>query len=120
MHIHVAEGAYVEAGDVLIELNTEALDIDVSQLNDQKEIPETQQEIYTKIQSGADVSSIRVADYDTAAQPSVQAIIDGHISHQNALSNLENAKANADLNHRIAQMQLEQYQASGTKQQRKI
>ena len=120
MHIHVAEGAYVEAGDVLIELNTEALDIDVSQLNDQKGIPETQQEIYTKIQSGADVSSIRVADYDTAAQPSVRAIIDGHISHQNALSNLENAKANADLNHRIAQMQLEQYQTSGSKQQRKI
>ncbi len=118
--IHVAEGAYVEAGDVLIELNTEALDIDVSQLNDQKEILETQQEIYTKIQSGADVSLIRVADYDTAAQPSVQAIIDGHISHQNALANLENAKTNADLNHRIVQMQLEQYQTSGSKQQREM
>lgn len=60
--INVAEGEYVEKGAILIELDTEVLEIDVNQLNSQKEILETQQEIYKKIRDGKDVSTVKVTD----------------------------------------------------------
>ena len=50
--IDVEEGTYVHAGDVLIELNTESLDIDEDQLESQKKILEAQREIYQKIKAG--------------------------------------------------------------------
>lgn len=36
--INVTEGAYVKKGDVLIELDTESLEIDENQLNNQKKL----------------------------------------------------------------------------------
>ena len=55
--INVVEGQYVNQGDILIELDTEALDIDVNQLNTQKMILETQHEIYTMIKDSKDMLS---------------------------------------------------------------
>ena len=48
--INVEEGSYVEAGDVLIELDTQSLDIDVDTLQNQKEVLDAQKKIYTMIQ----------------------------------------------------------------------
>ncbi len=118
--INVAEGEYVEQGTVLIELDTEALEIDVNQLTSQKEILEAQQEIYTKIKDSEDMSTVKVTDYDTELQPYIQAILDSDTTYKNTLSNLEKEKSNADLNHQIAQIQLEEYQANGTRRQREM
>lgn len=118
--INVAEGEYVEQGTVLIELDTETLEIDVNQLNSQKEILEVQQEIYTKIKDGKDMSNVNVTDYDVDLQPYIQAILDSDTTYKNTLANLENEKSNADLNHQIAQIQLEEYQANGTRRQREM
>lgn len=118
--INVAEGEYVEQGEVLIELDTEALEIDVNQLNSQKVILEAQQVIYTKIKDSEDMSTIKVTDYDTELQPYIQAILDSYITYKNTLENLEMEKSNADLNHQIAQLQFEEYQANGTRRQREM
>ncbi len=118
--INVAEGEYVEQGTVLIELDTKVLEIDVNQLNSQKEILEAQQEIYTKIRDGKDVSTVKVTDYETELQPYIQAILDSDTTYKNTLSNLEKEKSNAGLNHQIAQIQLEEYQANGTRRQREM
>lgn len=118
--INVAEGEYVEQGTVLIELDTKVLEIDVNQLNSQKEILEAQQEIYTKIRDGKDVSKVKITDYDAELQPYVQAILDSDTTYKNTLANLEKEKSNADLNHQIAQIQLEEYQANGTRRQREM
>ena len=74
--INVKEGDYVHAGDLLIELNTETLNIDQEQLETQKNVLNVQQEIYQKIQSGEDVSTIKASDYDTDLQPYIQAILE--------------------------------------------
>ena len=116
--INVTEGAYVNKGDVLIELDTESLEIDENQLNSQKKILESQREVYQKIRNGEDVSKIKISDYDTELQPYVQAILDSDASYKNTLANLEKEKSNADLNQQIAQIQLEEYQANGTVRQR--
>lgn len=109
--INVAEGQYVEQGTVMIELNTDALEIDVNQLNSQKEIFVAQQEIYTKIKDGEDMSTVKVSDYEAELQPYIQAILDSDTTYKNTLANLEKEKTTADLNHQIAQIQLEEYQS---------
>lgn len=115
--INVSEGAYVEKGDILLTLNTQSLDIDVNQLNSQKKILTAQQDIYTKIQNGDDVSTVKTDDYEVDIKPYIQAILDTDTSYKNTLNGLEKDKTNADLNIQIAQVQLEQYQESGTQRQ---
>lgn len=118
--INAVEGQYVNQGDVLIELDTEALDIDVDQLNTQKIILESQHEIYIMIKDSKDMSTVKAADYETELQPYIQAILDSDTTYKNTLSNLEKEKSSAELNHQIAQIQLEEYQANGTRRQREM
>jgi len=118
--INAVEGQYVNQGDVLIELDTEALDIDVNQLNNQKNILESQQEIYTMIKESKDMSTVKAADYETELQPYIQAILDSDTNYKNTLANLEKEKSNADLNHQIAKIQLEEYKSYGSKRQREM
>ena len=47
--INVKEGVHVEAGDTLLTLNTDSIDIDENQLLNQKRIIEIQQQLYKKI-----------------------------------------------------------------------
>ena len=115
--INVSEGAYVEKGDILLTLNTQSLDIDVNQLNSQKKILIAQQDIYSKIQNGDDVSTVKTDDYEADIKPYIQVIIETDTSYKNTLNGLEKDKTNADLNIQIAQVQLEQYQESGTQRQ---
>ena len=118
--INAVEGQYVNQGDVLIELDTEALDIDVNQLNSQKMILDAQHEIYTMIKDSKDMSTVKITDYETELQPYIQAILDSDTNYQNTLANLEKEKSNADLNHQIAQIQLEEYKSYGSKRQREM
>ena len=115
--INVTEGAYVEEGTILVELDTESLDINVSQLNEQREILEVQHEIYTKIINEEDLSLIIVTDYEEKLQTYVQAILDTDTSMHNAIDNLELEKQNAELNKQIAQVQLEEYQKGDSQTQ---
>ena len=118
--INAVEGQYVNQGDILIELDTEALDIDVNQLNSQKMILETQHEIYTMIKDSKDMSTVKITDYETELQPYIQAILDSDMNYKNTLANLEKEKSNADLNHQIAKIQLEEYKSYGSKRQREM
>lgn len=118
--INAVEGQYVNQGDVLIELDTEALDIDVNQLNTQKMILNAQHEIYTMIKDSKDMSTVKITDYEAELQPYIQAILDSNTNYKNTLANLEKEKSNADLNHQIAQIQLEEYKSSGTRRQREM
>ena len=115
--IDVKEGDYVHAGDLLIELNTETIDVDEGQLKTQKKILEAQQKIYNKINTDEDISKVKTSDYDADLQPYIQAILDSDISYRNTLSNLEKEKSTAELNQQIGELQLEEYQESGTSRQ---
>lgn len=112
--IQITEGAYVEKGDLLIELDTQALEIDENQLNSQKKLLESQQEVYTKIKDGNDLSEINIDEYDVDLKSSIQAILDSDTSYKNTLESLEKDKVNSDLNLQIAEIQLEQYKENGT------
>lgn len=115
--IDVKEGDYVHAGDLLIELNTETLEVDEEQLEAQKKILEAQQKIYNKIKADEDISKAKASDYEADLQPYIQAILDSDNSYKNTLSNLEKEKSNAELNQQIGELQLEEYQESGTSRQ---
>lgn len=116
--INVSEGEYVEAGDVLITLDTEALDIDENQLNSQKEILTAQLELYTKIKKNEDVSKVKTSEYDAEIQSYIQAILDADTSYKNTVSSLEKEKQTAELNMQIGEIQLAEYEANGTARQR--
>ena len=115
--INITEGDYVEKDDVLIELDTQSLDIDAEQLDSQKKILDAQQKIYTKIKDGEKLSEIKIDDYDDELKTYIQSILDNDKSYHNTLDNLEKDKENADLNHQIAQIQLEEYEANGTERE---
>lgn len=119
--INISEGDFVKQGDVLIELDTEALKIDVNQLEKQRKILESQRDIYTKIIGGSDLFSVKLSDYPDELKPYIQAILDSDTVYRNSLANYENEKASAKINKEIAELQLEQYQStSGTERQIKI
>ncbi|MBQ4523080.1 MAG: HlyD family efflux transporter periplasmic adaptor subunit [Lachnospiraceae bacterium] len=113
--IYATEGAYVEKGEVLIELNTENLEIDESQLKHQRVVLETQESIYHKIRLGEDISAINIEEYEEELKPYVQTILDTDTSYKNTLNNLEIEKSNIELNQQIAEIQLKEYKANGTK-----
>lgn len=115
--INVTEGDFVEQGDVLIELDTEALEIDVNQLQNQRKILETQLDIYKKIIDGSDLSAVKISDYSDDIKPYIQAILDSDTVYRNSLANYENEKASAKINKEIAELQLEQYRSSGSERQ---
>jgi len=115
--INVKEGDYVHAGDLLIELNTETLDVDKEQLESQKRILEVQREIYNKIKADEDISKVKASDNEADLQPYIQAILDSDTSYKNTLSNLKKEKSTAELNKQIGELQLEEYQNNGTERQ---
>lgn len=113
--INVSEGAHVEKGDVLIELDTGLLDVDIDQLNSQKKIYSVQKEVYAKLRNG---ENIDIASYDESLRTYVQAIIDSDSAYKTTLADYEKQKANAELSQQIAQIQLDEYNANGTQRQR--
>ena len=115
--INVTEGDFVEQGDVLIELDTESLEIDVNQLQNQRKILETQRDIYMKIIDGSDLSAVKISDYSDDLKPYIQAILDSDTGYRNSLANYENEKSSAEINKEIAELQLEQYRSSGSERQ---
>lgn len=115
--INISEGDFVEQGDVLIELDSEALEIDVDQLNNQRKILEAQRDIYTQIIGGSDLSEIEISNYSDELKPYIQSIIDNDTGYKNSLAALENEKKSTEINKGIAQLQLEQYQDSEATEQ---
>lgn len=115
--IYVAEGQHVNQGDILIELDTQSIDIDVNQLNYQKQTLEAEQSIYEQIQSGKGTDEIDISAYGEDICPFLQTILDTDLSYHNSLDNLELEKTNTELNRQIAQLQLEEYQSGGTARQ---
>ena len=113
--INVSEGAHVEKGDILVELDTGLLDVDIDQLNSQKNIYSVQKEVYSKLRNGENMD---IASYDESLRTYVQAIIDSDLAYKNTLADYEKQKSNAELSQQIAQIQLDEYNANGTQRQR--
>lgn len=107
--INVEDGAYVKAGDILIELDTQSLDIDADTLNNQKEVLEAQKSVYTMIRNNEEPDKIDISKYDANLQPYILTIIDNDKAYHNNLSTLESDKENAALNRDIANIKLEEY-----------
>ena len=93
--INVEEGAYVNYGDVLIELDTQSLDIDADSLNNQKDVLEAQKKVYNMIMNNEDLSTIDLTKYAANIQPSILTIIDTDKTYHNNISILESTKENA-------------------------
>lgn len=118
--INVKEGVHVEAGDTLLTLNIDSIDIDENQLLNQKRIIEIQQQLYKKILEGEDISVIDYSDYNEQELSYIRTITDSDMSYKNKLKSLENEKENAEINLKIAQLQLEQYKEIGSERQNQI
>ena len=118
--INVKEGVHVEAGDTLLTLKTDSIDIDENQLLNQKRIIEIQQQLYKKILEGEDISVIDYSDYNEQELSYIMTITDSDMSYNNKIKSLENEKENAEIKLKIAQLQLEQYKEIGSERQNQI
>lgn len=115
--INVSEGDFVQKGDALIELDSQALKIDTNQLQRQQKILEAQCDVYEKIISGSDLSDVDPDKYSDELRPYIRSILDSDAGYRNSLVNYENEKTAAEINKEIAELQLQQYRASGTERQ---
>lgn len=115
--INVSEGDLVEEGDILIELDTDAIELDEEQLNIRNKVLERQREIYQKINNDEDVSKLNTDQYEEEARNSIQAIITADTSYKNAIQSLEKEKSVAELNKQIAEVQLEEHQVEWSEEQ---
>lgn len=109
--INVTEGAYVKAGDVMIELDTQVVEIDENQLKNQKNMLIEQKRIYLMLLGEEDISSVSIDSYPENQKPYIKAIIEEHNGHLNSIKSYEKEKENLDLSKQIAQIQLEAYKS---------
>ena len=103
----------------MVELDTEEFEIDVNSLKSQQLILEAQHEIYNKIITGEDISEIKTSSYSDELRPSIQAILDSNAEYKNTLASYENELDSAEIDKKIADIQLEQYKKNGLTQQAK-
>lgn len=109
--VNVSEGAYVKKGEILYELDTAALDIDIESLEEKKQMYENRLEIYSQIKEDDESSNIDISKYDEAFQNEVQALIDAKESCNNSIAKLEKDKAAYEINKQIAKLQAEEYES---------
>lgn len=109
--INVTEGAHVKAGDIIIELDPQIIEIDVNQLLNQKEILTKQKYLYLLILEKDDVSNISINVYPEDQKPYIRAILEEYNGYVNSIKSYEKEKENIDLSKQIATIQLEAYKS---------
>lgn len=115
--INVQEGQYVKEGDVLLELNSDNLDIDEYQLNQQYNSIKAEKEVYELIKSGKMYSDIDINDYEVEYRSGIQAILDNDLSYHHNLDEYMIQKKDAEYNCQLAEIQLDELYESGTQRQ---
>ena len=108
--INAEEGMYVKKGDVLYELDTEALDIDIEDLKTKKRLNEERIKVYNALLS-EDKKDIDLKSYDKALQSEIQALLDSQDSINNNINKLEKDKQAKEISKQIAQLQADEYNA---------
>lgn len=114
--IYIREGEYVKKGDILIELDMDSIKVNEKKLLKQKKVCQVKQKLYDKI-GKEDISKVKVESYEKELKPCVQTILDEDSSYQNTIQSLKREESNADINRKIAKIQLEEYKENGTKRQ---
>lgn len=118
--INIVEGQLVDEGDILFQLNTEVINIDIDQLYKQREILEAQRDIYNMILDDKDMSELDLSVYDSSVRNEVESIIKSDSIFKNSINSYEKEKVNNDLNKRIAQYNIEEYNKNNLTQQVRI
>ena len=118
--INIVEGQLVDEGDILFQLNTEVINIDIDQLYKQREILEAQRDIYNMILDDKDMSELDLSVYDSSVRNEVESIIKSDSIFKNSINSYEKEKVNNDLNKQIAQYNIEEYNKNNMTQQVRI
>ena len=118
--IKVISGEYVDEGQVLITLETEGIDIDISQISEQKRIAEIQLEIYKMIINEEDTSLLDMTKFDEVSSVYVESILDADKTYRNQVEILKNDLSDAKLNIEIAKLQLGKYKDTGNYKEAQI
>lgn len=118
--INIVEGQLVDEGDILFQLNTEVINIDIDQLYKQREILEAQRDIYNMILDDKDMSELDLSVYNSSVRNEVESIIKSDSIFKNSINSYEKEKVNNDLNKRIAQYNIEEYNKNNMTQQVRI
>lgn len=110
--INAEDGMYVKKGDVLFELDSEALDIDIEGLDNKKKLDEERIKFYNTLISEKK-TDIEPKSYDEALQSEIQAFIDSRDSINSNINKLKKDKQANELSKQIAQLQADEYRNEG-------
>ena len=116
--INVREGDYVNEGEVLIEIDSESLLVDVDKLNSQKVILSDEIRVYSMILKGTKLKNLYVEAYSEESQNALMSIVNYDTSFQSEQELKESELETARLNKQMADIQLEEYKVTGTSRQR--
>lgn len=107
--IHISEGQYVKKDDLLMELATDGVTVDVNQINYQVSALNLQLDLYNKIQSGIDITNTSEKKYDEKMQSLALTVIESEKNYKNKLQVLELQKKDKELNYQLAVNKKEKY-----------
>ena len=107
--VNAKEGMFVKKGELLYELDTEALDIDIDELKQKQKLCEDRIEVYDTLLTEDEDAVIDTAKYGDELITEINSLTIIRDNIDSSIKNLNNDKKAAELNKQIAQLQADAY-----------
>ncbi len=101
-NISVSEGQHINKGDLLLELNSNDSQTDISYIKSEISITKDEIDLYEKIIAGTKISEISLDDYDKNSRSNLEVIIENENDYMQSLQALQNTLKSAELDYNSA------------------
>ncbi len=101
-NINISEGQYVNKGDILLELNSNNNQTDITYIENKLAIVEDEIDVYKKIIDGTDISKISLINYNENSHSNINSIIENEKDYLQSLQALQNDFESSKLEYEIA------------------
>lgn len=101
-NISVSEGQHINKGDLLLELNSNDSQTDISYIKSEISITKDEIDLYEKIIAGTKISEISLDDYDKNSRSNLEVIIENENDYMQSLQALQNTFKSAELDYNSA------------------
>lgn len=101
-NISVSEGQHINKGDLLLELNSNDSQTDISYIKSEISITKDEIDLYEKIIAGTKISEISLDDYDKNSRSNLEVIIENENDYMQSIQALQNTFKSAELDYNSA------------------
>ena len=107
--VNAKEGMFVKKGELLYELDTEALDIDIDGLKEKQKLCEDRIEVYDTLLTEDEDAVLDTSKYDADFLVEISSLTTSRDNINSNIEDLKKDKASAELNKQIARLEADEY-----------